>query len=209
LKLCYSIDALSPAGDKAWRLQQDHTWRPCAYAEPLQTGDARITDHLEVEDWIGRRLKKDKETVLAPQAKAGTFDFLMRGIFAHAVMHRLSSAAIPDYEQMVKCVATLEPGTPWLLYLDAGGNFRAIDTQATGIIGNLDIAVRGEIASAEAYVGEKAASDEILMRRTWVQFLGGWVEHLKSSNMGVFVPDVEKLKEADDYLEAIRTWTHE
>jgi len=209
MKQCYSIDALSPAGDKAWRLQQDNSWRPCAYADPLEPGDARLTDKLQIEDWIGRRLKKDKDTVLAPQAKAGTFDFLMRGIFAHAVLHRLSAAAIPDKEQMIACLSTLPPGTPWLMYLDAEGKFKAMDTQSSGIIGNLDIAVRGEIASADAYVGEKAVADEALMQLTWVQFLGGWLEHLKTSNMGIFVPDVEKLKEADDYLEAIRTWTHE
>jgi hypothetical protein len=36
------------------------------------------------------------------------------------------------------------------------------------------------------------------------QFLAGWLDHLKSSNMNVFVPDLEKLKEEADYIEAIR-----
>ncbi|MDX8407530.1 MAG: hypothetical protein R8L58_04010 [Mariprofundaceae bacterium] len=209
MNICYSIDALSPAGDKAWRLQTDHTWRPCSYAEPLQPDDARITDKSEAEHWIGRRLKKDKDTVLAPRDKAGKFDFLMRGIFAHAVMHRLSSATVPDKARMIDIIKGLTPGTPWLIYLNAEGDFRSLDTDHESIIGNLDIAVRGEIASSEDYVGEKAAADDALMDRTWRQFLGGWLEHLSSSNMGIFVPDIEKLKEADDYIAAIEAWAHE
>ena len=44
MKLCFSIDALSASGAKAWRLLENHSWRECTYAEPLQDGDARITD---------------------------------------------------------------------------------------------------------------------------------------------------------------------
>ncbi len=209
MNICYTIDALSAAGDKAWRLQQDGTWRPCTYAEPLQPGDARITDAQQAEDWAGRRLKKDRDTVLRPSDKAGRFDFWMRGIFAHAVTHHLHKPRIPDLEEMTRLIASLTPGIPWLVYLDAEGHFQALDTRSEPIIGNLKIAVRGEIASSEDYVGPKAAADEPLMQRTWTQFLGGWLEHLQSSNLGVFVPDVEKLKDAGDYIAAIENWTGE
>ena len=209
MNICYSIDALSPAGDKAWRLQTDNTWRPCTYADPLERNDARITDKAEAENWIGRRLKKDKETVLAPKDKAGKFDFLMRGIFAHAVMHRLSDAVLPDKGQMIHTIAELTPGTPWLLYLDAEGEFHALDTGHERIIGNLEITVRGEIASSENYIGPKAAADEKMMDDLYRQFLSGWLDHLKSSNMNVFVVDIEKLKDESTYIEEIRNWRHE
>ncbi len=210
MKLCFSIDALDAAGSHAWRLLDDEkTWRECIYAEPLNTHDARIEDKKIAENWSGCRLKKDKIYTLIRKNKAGRFDFLMRGIFAHAVLHRLSPTPIPDRQQMLNCMAKLDPGMPWLLYLDAGGNFRALDSHITRMIGNLDIAVRGEIASSEDYVGKKAVENSPLMNEIWLQFLAGWLEHLHTSNMGVFIPEVKKLKEEADYIEAIRDWQHE
>lgn len=209
MNTCFSIDALSPSGAKAWRLLENNSWRECTYAEPLQPGDARITDKAKAEYWLNRRLKKDKENVLVPQKKAGKFDFLMRGIFSHAVLHRSSAAPIPDKEQMLDTLTQLQPGAPWLLYLDVAGHFRALNTDNTSIMANLDIAVRGEIASSEDYIGPKAAADTTMMDNLYRQFLAGWLEHLQSSNMNVFVPDIEKLKTETEYIEAIRNWRHE
>jgi len=206
MKLCFSIDALSASGAKAWRLQENQRWRECIYAEALQDGDARITDKKQAEFWLNRRLKKDKETVLSAQKKAGRFDFLMRGIFAHAVLHRISGAPIPDKNQMLDCFAQLQPGTPWLVYLDVAGHFRALDTGNVSIMANLDIAVRGEIASSQDYIGPKAAADENMMDGLYRQFLAGWLDHLKSSNMNIFVPDLEKLKEETSYTNEIKNW---
>jgi len=209
MKLCFSIDALSPSGAKAWRLLENQSWRECVYAEALQDGDACITDKKSAEYWLGRRLKKDKQTGLTPQKKAGTFDFLMRGIFSHAVLHRISSAPVPDKDQMLACFRQLEAGSPWLVYLDVAGHFRALDTGKVSIMGNLDIAVRGEIASSADYIGPKAAANDKMMSNLYRQFLAGWLDHLTSSNMNVFVPDIEKLKAESDIINAIRHWQHE
>lgn len=209
MKLCLSIDALSVAGDQAWRLQQDDSWRNCRFAEPLQQNDARITDKTQAEGWAGRRMKKDKEKVLVPLEKPGIFDFLMRGTFAHAVMHRLSPAPLPDRAQMLTCIRDHAPGKPWLLYLDTGANFRAMDTTQARIIHNMDIAVRGEIASSANYIGPKAIEDANMMQELWQQFLAGWLEHLRTSKMGVFVPDPQKLPEEADIMVALEAWLHE
>ena len=208
MKLCFSIDALSPSGAHAWRLQENERWRECIYSEPLKDGDARISDKKTAEAWSGRRLKKDKERTLIPQQKAGTFDFLMRGIFAHPLLHRDSSAPVPEKEQMLDCIASLKPGTAWLVYLNVSGHFTALDTANSSIISNLDIAVRGEIASSSDYIGARACKNEKMMTELYQQFLAGWLDHLNSSNMNVFVPDAEKLKDASDYIEAIRNWQH-
>lgn len=209
MKLCFSIDALSAAGDKAWRLQNDNSWRACTFAEKLQASDAQITDKSEAEKWVGRRLVKDKATVLKAKDKAGAFDFLMRGIFSHAVLHRLSAAPLPDKTQMIKTIHDLKPGTPWLLYLNPAGQFTALNSSSEKIISNLDIAVRGEIASSESFVGPQAAEKEALMNELWLQFLAGWDEHLQTSKMAVFVPDTEKLKEESFYVDRIRNWQPE
>jgi len=209
MNIIFSIDILSAAADKAWRLQSDATWRACNYAEPMQKNDAHITHKNIAEDWAGKRMQKDKEQGFIAKDKAGMFDFLMRGTFAHAVLHRLSTAPIPDKAQMLETTASLAPGTAWLIYLNTAGQFKAIDANSSKIIGNLDIAVRGEIASSGDYIGEQASLNDKLMDTTFLQFLGGWLEHLSTSNMGIFIPDVEKLKEQSEYIQDIQDWKPE
>jgi len=209
MKVCFSIDALSPSGAKAWRLQDNQQWRPCTYAEALQDGDARIRDKKAAKAWTNIKLKKDKTLVFTAQKKAGRFDFLMRGTYAHAVLHRLSSASLPDKTQMLACFEQLETGSPWLVYLNIAGQFKALNTQQISIMSNLDIAVRGEIASSADYIGPVAAANTQMMDDHYRQFLAGWLEHLNSSNMNVFVPDLEKLAEHDETIDAIRNWQHE
>ena len=206
MKLCYSIDALSPSGSKAWRLQQDGSWRPCTYAEPLQDHDACITDKETAEYWSGQRLKKDRKQGLKPVGKAGRFDFWMRDVFAHAVTHHLAAPATPDLEEMTELIASLPPGRPWLIYLDVHGHFRALDSEHEPIIGNVDIAVRGEIASSADYVGPAAVANAHLIDETYRQFLAGWLEHLNTANTGIFVPDASKLEDTAHYLERITQW---
>jgi len=210
MKIFFTIDGLSAAGDQSWRLQSDlKSWRTSTYAEPTEHTDAQIIERDTAESWVGRRLKKDKKFGLIAKDKAGTFDFLMRGIFAHAVLHRLSAAPLPNKEQMLDVMASLKPGTPWLLYLNPAGQFTAMDTQDAKIIGNLDIAVRGEIASSEDYIGPKAAKNETMMDNLYHQFIAGWWEHLSTAQMAVFVPDAEKLKEETFYIEKIQGWQPE
>jgi len=210
MKFFFTIDALSAAGDKAWRLQQDQkSWRPCTYAESASEADARILETSESEGWTGRKLKTDKEHGLIIKEKAGRFDFLMRGIYSHAVLHRQSAAPLPGKDQMIDTIASLAPGTPWLVYLNVAGQFKAIDTNNSRIIGNLDIAVRGEIASSKEYIGPIAAEKESMMNVLFHQFIAGWWEHLQTSQMAVFIPDAEKLKEESFYVEKIQNWQPE
>lgn len=210
MKLFFTIDALSARGDKAWRLQNDlESWRESTYAEPIQESDAQISERSSADEWVGRRLVKDKESGLIAKEKAGKFDFLMRGIFAHAVLHRLSASPLPAKEQMLQTIASLKPGTPWLLYLNVAGQFVSLDSNNAKIIGNLDIAVRGEIASSEEYIGPKAAENEHMMDELYHQFIAGWDEHLQTSQMAVFIPDADKLKEESFYADRIRSWQSE
>ncbi len=204
--LCYTIDALSDSGKHAWRLQEDGSWRSCRYGEPLKQGDKRITDVDEAEQWAGQRLKKTSDGQLKPAGQPGKFDFWVRGIFAHAVPHRFHAPSLPQKDDLIRVVASLTPGIPWLVYLDADGRFRALDSRSEPIIGNLDIAVRGEIASSPEYVGPDAACNEQNMSQLYAQFLGGWLEHLNTGRMGVFVPDPEKTKDAESYIEALNAW---
>jgi hypothetical protein len=210
MKLGLSMDALSASSDEAWRLQADRQhWLPCPFASDLRPEDALLENPDEARELAGQRLKKDKALGLKPLGRPGIFDFLMRGIFAHAIVHRFSPAPVPDKAQLTATITDLAPGTAWLVYLDLGGNFRSLNSATTPIIGNLDIAVRGEIASSPDHVGPKAGDDGRLMDEIYRQFLAGWLEHLTNRRLGVFVPDMEKLKDEAKLLQSIASWQHE
>lgn len=209
MKLCFSIDALSSSADSAWRLQDDQqSWRPCTFAEPLSSTDARLSEHEQVASWHGRRLKREHDQLVIQQ-RPGRFDFLVRGIFSHAILHRLSSAPLPEKKQMIDQFRKHDSGTAWMIYLNASGQFCMLNTSSDKIIGNLHIAVRGEITSSETYVGELAADNTIMMDEIFHQFLAGWLEHLGSSRMGVFIPDAKTLRPLDEYEQAIEQWQPE
>lgn len=210
MKLCFTVDALAASADDAWRLLEDGSdWRACIFAEDFKGGDAGLTDPAEVGRWPGRRLKKDKAHMLAPSSRPGIFDFLMRGIFAHAIPHRFAPPPIPGRDQLAAAVRDAVPGRPWLLYLDLAGHFRMLDSASSAIIGNIDIAVRGEIASSADYVGARASANATLMDETYHQFLAGWLQHLNTRRLGVFVPDAEKLEPEKNIVDRIRNWQYE
>jgi len=102
-----------------------------------------------------------------------------------------------------------EAGTPWLLYLNIAGQFVMLDTLTVSIVANLNIAVRGEIASAPAYIGALAADDDGLMARIYHQFVAGWWQHLHTLRMGVFVPDASALRPLEEYIAHINDWQAE
>ncbi len=209
MKLFFSVDALSLLGDKAWRLQEDKSWRVCNFGEPLTSNDAKLTEKKEVSSWVNVRLKKDKALGLKVNGKAGMFDFLMRGIFAHVIIHRLSAAPIPNKDIMIQTIAQAEVGTPWLLYLDLAGNFRMLHSEQTLIIANPDIAVRGEIASSASFIGKEAIKNEEMINTLYHQFIAGWLTHLETSRLSVFVPDTEDIRPLEECIKNIQDWQHE
>ena len=209
MKLFFSVDALSLLGNQAWRLQENKTWRDCEFGEDLQDSDAKLTDKKEVRGWVNVRLAKDKETGLKVKGKPGMFDFLMRGIFSHVIVHRLSPAPVPNKDIMLQTIAQAEVGTPWLMYLDLGGNFRMLHSEETPIIGNPDIAVRGEIASSASFIGEEAVANTEMMDTLYHQFVAGWLMHLETRRLSVFIPDTEDIRPQEECIEKIKAWEHE
>lgn len=209
MNIFFSVGAMPQVGKKAWRLQDDDTWRRCTFGENLKEHDAKITDKEEVRNWINIRLVEDKKTGLKVKGKVRLFDFFISGILSHVTVHRLSSAPIPDKVQMIKAIAQAEVGTPWLLYIDLAGNFRMLNSETTPIIANPDIAVRGEIASSEAYIGEQAAQDSKKMDELYLQFIAGWLTHLDTRRLSVFIPETKDIHSLEDCLEKIQAWKHE
>ena len=209
MNIVFSVGAMPQVGNKAWRLQDDNTWRPCTFGEDLREHDAKLTDKDEVRGWVNVRLVEDKKTGLKVKGKTGLLDFFVSGILSFVVVHRLSPAPIPDKAQMIKTIAQAEVGKPWLLYIDIAGSFRLLDSEETPIIANPDIAVRGEIASSEAFIGEHAAQDEEKMDELYLQFIAGWLTHLQTRRLSVFIPEIKDIHSLEDCMKKIQAWKHE
>ncbi len=48
-----------------------------------------------------------------------------------------------------------------------------------------------------------------MMDELYHQFLAGWDEHLQTSQMAVFIPDADELKEESFYVNRIQNWQPE
>ncbi|MDX8410096.1 MAG: hypothetical protein R8J84_08690 [Mariprofundales bacterium] len=208
MNIAFTLDALSDSGKHAWRLLEDgKTWRKTVFAADVVLGDALITDDKILRPQIGRRLVKSRHTGLTSKEKLGIFNFMQRGIFSHAILHRFSAAPIPDPQQMIDTLRQMKPDTAQLLYLDLGGAFRSRD--ATDLVDNPAIAVRGEIASSAQFIGEQAAANHAYTDNLWQQFIAGWWQHLANRRINGFIPDLERCPTVEKALTAIQQFEPE
>ncbi|RMH51510.1 MAG: hypothetical protein D6682_04335 [Zetaproteobacteria bacterium] len=200
MNVVFTIDALLDSGRRAWRLCADRErWREVRFAGDLAAGDAALRAMEEVRPLLGLRLATDKRHGLVRRGRAGMFDFMQRGIFSHAIVHRLAPAPLPDRGQMVATLAAMEPGRPQLLYLDLGACFRS--REAVDLLHNPEIAVRGEVASSPGFIGPEAAARESYVALLWQQFTAGWWQHLATRRINCFVPDPAQAPPAEVSLQ--------
>ncbi|MDQ6962883.1 MAG: hypothetical protein Q9M28_10240 [Mariprofundaceae bacterium] len=203
MKLAFSLDAMSSSAQKSWRLGVDEQWHVCQFSQDVGAEDYLIDDPDELKKWQGKRLKKTN-TGMVVSDKAGLFDFLMRGNFVYPVLQRFSAPTLPSKENLEQCIRHGRAGKAQLLYLNLAGQFSLLDTTNNPIIGNLNIAVRGEIASSSLYVG--ADVSQIFLDIWYVQFLHAWLEHLKCKRLGIFIPEPHKTKSEDEITADILNW---
>jgi len=208
MDIIFTIDALIDSGKQAWRLTANpQRWRSASFAENLQADDAQLTDRSTIRDQLGLRMRQDRQFGLVHHDKSGAFDFLQHGIFTHAVVHRTSSAPLPDKAQMCSAIAAMEPGSAQLLYLDLGALFRS--RPATDLVHNIAIAVRGEVASSSPFIGSEAAENSAYIDGLWQQFTAGWLQHLTSRRINCFVPNLEQSLPAEVSLLKADQWVAE
>jgi len=213
MNIVFTIDALIDSGKEAWRLtanqavQGQPLWRGAKFAEALQRGDYMAESGDAIHHQLGLRLRKDRQFGLVQCGRSGVFDFLQRGIFTHAVVHRLGGAPLPDVAQLRSTIAAMAPGQAQLLYLDLGGVFRS--RPATGLIHNIAIAVRGEVASSAQFLGEDAAANDDYIAMLWQQFAAGWWQHLSSRRINTFVPPLEQCPPAEESLQKVARFVPE
>ncbi|MDQ6951063.1 MAG: hypothetical protein Q9M26_05305 [Mariprofundales bacterium] len=208
MQILFTLDALSDSGKNSWRLEKDgQQWRPATFAEDIASGDALFTNRDTLRPQIGLQLTPNRQFGLIAKARPGILNILQRGIYSHAIVHRCGAAPIPDQQQMIDTLRQMSVGTAQLLYIDLGGIFRRHD--ATDLVHNPAIAVRGEIASSENFIGEKAANNHALTDNLWQQYISGWWQHLASRRINTFIPDLERCPTVENALAGIENFQPE
>jgi len=201
--MAFSLDALSSSAQKAWRLKTNGQWQPCAFAQDICIDDHLVCQKSELQQWQGKRLKHKNNRMIVSQ-KSGFFDFLMRGVFIYPVLHRFSAPTLPSKEDLTACIHAAIAGKSQLLYLNIAGQFRVFEIYNNPIIGNPDIAVRGEIVSSSDYLGSAVSSENI--ESLYLQFISAWLEHLQCKRLGIFVPELRKTKSEQEMITDILNW---
>ncbi|SCY41354.1 hypothetical protein [Thiohalorhabdus denitrificans] len=202
----YSIDALNPSGSRAWRLQDDHTWRKAQFAEPLSAGDLTTTDPAEARRWLAGRLQKDWRGRLSWEAAPDRGPFAPGEIGIHPIAHREGTARVPDREALQRVLAQAPADERRVLCLDTDGNFRLRDPEAEPLAGDPDLAAHGDSLSGAAYLGPEAAADSRYVDETYRKFLGAWYQHLRSGRVSLYAGEAPWDLDTDTLIARIQEW---
>jgi hypothetical protein len=47
------------------------------------------------------------------------------------------------------------------------------------------------------------------MDELYLQFIAGWLTHLETRRLSVFIPETKDIDSLEDYMEKIQAWEHE
>lgn len=181
-----SIDALSPSGNKAWRLNTEGQWRKAKFAEPLQEEDFATTDPEEAQAWLAGRLHKDWRGNLTWESTPSRATSAPGEITVHAIAHRSDSPPLPQREDLERIVATADPEDRRVIALDLEGRFRLRDPAERPVSGDPALAAHGDSLSGARFLGPEAIEDEAYLSELYRNFLGAWYQHLRSGRVSVY-----------------------
>ena len=199
-----SLDALNPSGTKAWRLQQDHTWRKARFAEALRPGDLVTVDPGEARTWLEGRLEKDWRGRVAWRPAPGKSTFAPGEIGIHAIVHRREPPTVPDRGELVRVVAGAPTEGRHMVCLDLAGRFFLRDPEEEPVTGDPGLAAHGDSLSGPAYLGPEAAESRDYLDELYHSFLGAWYQHLRSGRVSIYAGEPLWDLSAEDLAERIR-----
>jgi hypothetical protein len=201
-----SIDALNPAGTKAWRLVSDGSWRKARFAEPLQTGDFTTTDPEVARSWLAGRLTKDWRGRVSWESAPERSTFAPGEISLQAIAHRDAPAPVPDRDELQRVIAGASSEGRRTLCLHLNGHFLLREPEEYPVGGDPALAAHGDSLSGAGYLGPEAAEDRAYMDAHYRNFLGAWYQHLRSGRVSIYAGEPLWDLSAEDLAERIRAW---
>lgn len=204
-----SIDALNPAGNKAWRLGGDGEWHKATFAEPLREGDFATDDPDEARGWLAGRFHKDWRGRVTWEPAPDRTTFAPGEISIHAIAHRFEPPALPEREELARVLAGAGEATRRVICLDLDGGFLLRDPAERAVSGDPALAAHGDSLAGAGFLGPEAAENERYLNEVFTNFLGAWYQHLRTGRVSIYAGESPwDLSEAE-LCERIRAWSPE
>ncbi len=202
-----SIDALNPAGTKAWRLGADLGWHKTKFAGPLRESDFATRDPDEARSWLAGRVHKDWRGRITWESAPGRSTFAPGEISLHAIAHRHEVPPLPEREDLGQVVASAEEKTRRVICLDLQGRFLLRDPAQRSVSSDPALAAHSDSLMGDRFLGPEAAKDEDYLNALYGNFLGAWYQHLRSGRVSVYAGEPLWGLSIAELRERIRTWT--
>ncbi len=187
--------------DKLYRLQQDQSWR-CSESYFQQSFlTLSDTDQLFLKLEHLRPYFKQKKVNIEGEEYSINQDeidvFGGRNAFLLPKVYRLTVPLLPSREELTQVIAEGDDRQNNALIIDLEGHFKLMGfSRARRVLA--PIAVRNEAyVAGNGYVGIVPAQDAIFLEREYLSLLEGWVSHLHSGRLDIFVDESTQRKEKD------------
>lgn len=170
-----------------WRLQKDETFRKINDNDPVIDLDRRFTMPAELLKYHqpNYRITLDGKAVTAnrTEGRLGEESYSLSGI-----AHRQERVIIPHEQELKSVLRNGDDSETSTLILSLDGRFELLPRVHINVVGNPSWAVRYEtFDGGNDYVGPDAADDEDHVSQVYVAMLGGWVDHVLSGRLNVYV----------------------
>ncbi len=173
-------------GEGAYRLQEDGSWRNLGRERELQEGDRIFGKLYETTSFVFYQgeLELGLEVYLVNPKLSGLGS---KEAYIEAIVHREKKPRHFSREELERAIREGDDRRNNSLVLDLEGYFRLLSFEEA--MRRLSpIAVRHEtFIAGNDYVGREAVKDKEFIEETFLAMLGGWIRHLESGELGVYV----------------------
>ena len=198
MKNFYTIDA-STRFYKEFRLTSISTWRELDGYPGISSDDHIVFDSKDTLDYYKEGVvSMGGETYRANPKELNFSDQYV--VFIYPVFHRFEVPRKFSMQEMREVIASGDDSELNSLVLDLNGRFSFMNTNLA--MRNPNVAVRNEaFAPGNGYVGVGASEDRSFVGETYLGMLEGWLTHLKTGKLEVFVDCYEGESEQEMWAE--------
>ncbi len=172
---------------KNYRLQKNGTWRTLKKDFSLEENDQHITSLSEVEMYCREDQSIEIEGKMFranPSGPIGLGDKTL--VFVHPRLFRFERPLIPDKRDLIEKIAEADLCKIYSPIINLEGNIDLRDWEIKNPVKDYSIAARAE-SLGDDYLGFSAARDESFISNIYTSLLDGWLIHLETGKLNIFI----------------------